>query len=133
MKLRNQWEFKARGQKFTKPSMTIPDQTLSIKEIISRYVRGLPIDGEKVPIYDGEEDDMPDPRTLDLSELAELDRASKSTIENYQSDLNKYKDNQFKKRMYEDYKKELEKASPPAQSDKTEKPPAGDTHREKLA
>ena len=53
------------------PSLTIPDQTMSIKEILERYARGLPMDG-KVPIYEGDEGDGIDPRRLDLSERAEL-------------------------------------------------------------
>lgn len=52
-------------------SMTIPDQTLGIREIMKRFASGLPIDGEKVPIYDGEDDGMPDLSTMDLAERQE--------------------------------------------------------------
>ena len=55
-----------------KPSMTIPDQTMSIRTILERHSRGLPIDGMKIPIYDGEENDLPDWRRLDLAERQEL-------------------------------------------------------------
>jgi len=74
MKHRNQYntkEFKKDGEKNFSPSMTIPDQTLSIKEILERYARGLPMDG-KVPIYEGEDGDGIDPRRLDISEREEL-------------------------------------------------------------
>jgi hypothetical protein len=54
------------------PSMTIPDQTMSIRTILDRHSRGLPIDGIKIPIYDGEENDLPDWRRLDLTERQEL-------------------------------------------------------------
>ena len=40
--------------------MTIPDQTLPLKELISRFTRGLPISQFK-PVYD-ENGDLPDPR-----------------------------------------------------------------------
>lgn len=54
------------------PSLTIPDQTMSIRTILERHSRGLPIDGVKVPIWDGEENDLPDWRRLDLAERQEL-------------------------------------------------------------
>jgi len=62
------------GEKNNLPSATVPDQTMSLRELISRYARGLPINGVKVPIYDEhpEDDDLPDPRTLDLAEREEL-------------------------------------------------------------
>jgi len=56
----------------TLPSMTIPDQTMNIRTILERHSRGLPIDGIKVPIYEGEENDLPDWRRLDLAERQEL-------------------------------------------------------------
>lgn len=51
-------------------SLTVPDQTLTVSQILERYTRGLPLGG-KVPIYD-EEDTLPDVRTLDLAERQEL-------------------------------------------------------------
>jgi hypothetical protein len=63
------------------PSLTVPDQTMSVKEILERYARGLPLGaGERVPMYD-EEDDLPDPRTLDLVDRQELSEQFKSEIE----------------------------------------------------
>lgn len=62
------------------PSMTIPDQTMSIKDIMARFTRGLPIEGGKTPIYYGEENDFPDMSRLDISERQEI-------IENYQKEL----------------------------------------------
>lgn len=53
------------------PSMTIPDDTLSIRQIMERHAQGLPTTGTRVPMYD-EEDDLPDPRRLDLAEKQEL-------------------------------------------------------------
>ncbi|WNK14087.1 MAG: hypothetical protein [Microvirus sp.] len=59
----------------TLPSETIPDQNMSIREILSRYARGLPIE-QNIPSYqeDEEYNDLPDPRTLDLTERQELDK-----------------------------------------------------------
>lgn len=51
-----------------KPSMTVPDQTMSITELLDRYAKGLPLDGQKVPIYRGDDDDMPDLTHMDLAD-----------------------------------------------------------------
>lgn len=52
-------------EKSTKPSLTIPDQTMSIQEIMRRYASGLPIGGQKVPMYEGDEE-QPDFQHMDL-------------------------------------------------------------------
>jgi hypothetical protein len=68
----NAHTFEKSYEKNTLPSMTIPDQTMSIRTILERHSRGLPIDGIKTPLYDGEENDLPDWRRLDLAERQEL-------------------------------------------------------------
>lgn len=73
-------EFFPRGGEINnKPSLTIPDQTLPIKELLARFAKGLPV-GVKVPVYEGEENDMPDPKRLDLVDLQELKEAAKSEL-----------------------------------------------------
>lgn len=56
---------------FIQPSMTVPDQSMSIKTILERYARGLPVGGRLDEYYD-EEDTLPNPLTLDLAERQEL-------------------------------------------------------------
>jgi hypothetical protein len=62
------------GEINTLPSETIPDQSMPIRTILERYSRGLPISGERTPIWQQGEDynDIPDPRLLDLAERQEL-------------------------------------------------------------
>lgn len=59
------------GEVNTLPSMTVPDQCLSIREILIRYAKGLPISASD-PLYDGEDADfddlLPDPARMDLEE-----------------------------------------------------------------
>lgn len=54
------------------PSKTQPDMTMSVREILVRFSRGIPISGSKHAIYEGDEDPLPDPRTLDLAERQQL-------------------------------------------------------------
>jgi len=61
---------------FTQPSLTVPDQSMSIKTILDRYARGLPVGGRLDEYYD-EEDDLPNPLTLDLAERQELEELYK--------------------------------------------------------
>lgn len=64
----------------TLPSMTIPDQSLSVREIMDRYAKGYPLEGERTPIYEGEENDLPDLKHMDLAEKEEYMDAAKEEI-----------------------------------------------------
>lgn len=82
-KVRNSLNYehtKQRYEKNTMPSQTIPDQSLSVKQILERYTSGRPIGNVYTPIYDGEDFDMPDPRTLDLAERQELAQEYKDEL-----------------------------------------------------
>lgn len=56
------------------PSETIPDQSMSLHEIMRRFASGLPLGGQRVPEYDGEDDLLEgiNPKTLDLSEIHQI-------------------------------------------------------------
>lgn len=58
------------GEVFTEPSMTVPDQALPLKKILSDYTRGVMPSSIRQPEYHGEEY-VPDLKSMDLSELAE--------------------------------------------------------------
>lgn len=75
-----------KGQVFTMPSLTVPDESLSVKEIMARYANGLPLGGQKVPVYHGEEF-VPDMERLDLSEKHELLQENAARIKAMQDDL----------------------------------------------
>lgn len=53
------------------PSVTIPDHSLSIQEILERHVKGQPIP-QLFPVYYGEEDYLPNVAGLDLTEKQDL-------------------------------------------------------------
>ena len=78
----NRDEFPKNYKTFTMPSETVPDQTMSMRQILDRYARGLPLDA-KTPIWDEnahEDSFMPDPRTLDLAERQELADSAKAEL-----------------------------------------------------
>jgi len=72
-----------KGEVNNQPSQTIPDQAMSIKEILQRFARGLPIE-QFSPKYDtddvSEDDYLPDPRTLDLAERQEMSEIFRQEI-----------------------------------------------------
>lgn len=88
----NAEEFPYDGEVNNEPSLTVPDQTMSIKTILERYARGLPIGGRTDEFYD-EDDTMPDYRSLDLTEISELQKNVKDTIENYKNNVSTFVDN----------------------------------------
>lgn len=79
------------GEKNTKPGITIPDQSMSVKEIMDRFARGLPVGGMRVPIYDGENDDMPDLRNMDLADRQAYMEAAQEEYEILQERIKKSK------------------------------------------
>ncbi|AXH77831.1 MAG: hypothetical protein [Microviridae sp.] len=78
----NRDTFPKKYKAFTMPSETVPDQSLTIRQILDRYARGLPLD-VKTPIW--EEDDelnpLPDVRTLDLTEKQEMLQNAKDELQ----------------------------------------------------
>lgn len=66
----NAHEFHYKGEYNTQPSLTIPDQTMELSQLIDRFTRGLPVTTFK-PVYD-ETGDLPDPRRMDIADYNEL-------------------------------------------------------------
>lgn len=72
------------GQKFTLPSETIPDQSMTVQDILKNYSRGIPIGAaERQPIYD----DLDDYRGMDLVELQELQEDVQREIDDYHAQI----------------------------------------------
>lgn len=72
------------GKSFDMPSMTVPDQTMSMRTILERYAKGLPVTDGKEPIFD-ENPELSlgiNPRTLDLVDLQVMEMENKESIKN---------------------------------------------------
>jgi len=68
----NASDFPYKGEVNNKPSETVPDQTMTMREILTRYAKGQSIDGVKIPLWEEGEGFAKDPETLDLAEREEL-------------------------------------------------------------
>jgi len=68
---------------------TVPDQTMSIREILHRHVHGYPVNiPGKMPIYKGEDDD-PDFEHMDFAERQEATDFLKSELDKTTQRINK--------------------------------------------
>lgn len=73
MKFKNHYNAEpSEGEKLFGPSQTVPDQSMSVTEIMRRYASGLPMQGERVPIYDGDEELIPNWDKMDLADRQQL-------------------------------------------------------------
>jgi len=95
-------------EKNDKPSQTVPDQTMSIRELLKRYASGLPLGGSKEPIYEGEDGDGIDPRRLDLAERQELEIAARQELAEIEERLKSKKVEKSKAKLSEEQIQDIE-------------------------
>lgn len=69
------------------PSMTVPNDSMSVMEIIDRFSRGLPVTGRRVPVYNGDVD-LPNTAKMDLADLEQLRRENSENLERLRGELN---------------------------------------------
>lgn len=102
-----------KGEVNNQPSLTVPDQTMSMREIMLRYASGLPISGNNAePQYD----DLDSPyaglnlNTLDLSERYDLADEVQREYEELQEEIKTKRittqKDQIRKELMESIKKE---------------------------
>lgn len=77
-----------KGEKNTLPSETVPDQSMTVREIMERYARGLPLGGEKFPVYHGE-NTPPDLKRMDLTDIEEMTRKNAQFIADARKEFSK--------------------------------------------
>lgn len=77
-------EFDKHYEQNNLPSCTIPDQTMSLRTLLERFTRGLPLpsaSGYGDPQYYGDDEDyMTDIRHLDLADREEILRNHKTKV-----------------------------------------------------
>lgn len=88
--IKNKWIGKdyATPEMNDEPSLTIPDQTLTIKQIYDRFTRGLTLTpNQRNPVYNGDID-IPDYENMDLADREEALQDAKTKLENITDAIN---------------------------------------------
>jgi len=82
-------KFTGKGEFNDMPSLTVPDQTMSIRTILDRYAQGLPIQGQQPnPFYDTDEiSEGIDIRKMDLVDMQQLAEKNKEILGQYKKGL----------------------------------------------
>lgn len=86
---------KVKGEISTLPSKTIPDQAMSIPEILKRYASGQSLGGARTPIFDeNPEDDLLQGRAFASFDLSEQHEIVKNAKKEYQETIERLRNNQ---------------------------------------
>lgn len=90
------------------PSQTVPEQSMSVRELLTRYTTGQPMAGMREPVYNGD---------LYVPDIAHMDLADRQTYLEELQDKNKNTVRELEeqnRKLEEDKLKELElKNTPP--------------------
>lgn len=97
----NAHEFETKGEVNNEPSQTVPDQSMSLRELLIRYAKGLPLEGARTPIWEGEEGFDRDPETLDLAEREELAEKAREELKEINERIKNEVSSKKKKRKSE--------------------------------
>lgn len=121
MKIKTQYnasEFKKYRESNFSPSKTVPDQSLTVKQLLERFSRGMPLTGELTPVYNGDID-LPDFNTMDISEIHDLKQSVAKDIEDKrallaesQKQFRIKEDENRRKKIIEDYEKQRSQRKP---------------------
>lgn len=99
-----------KGESSNMPSKTVPDQSMTIAEIISRTQKGLPVSGVRVPMYNETEDGvLPDISKMDISEIYELKRQIEKTEKDLRKKLQQEQEEEQLKQTEEFYRRKFQK------------------------
>lgn len=71
------------GQKFSKPSLTVPGMAMTIAEMFVKFQQGITMDADGRLVWEDEEYDQPLPVLNDLTELDDLKLKNKAVIDRY--------------------------------------------------
>jgi uncharacterized protein YifE (UPF0438 family) len=103
------------GKTFTQPSQTIPDMTMSMRDIIDRHAKGMPMEIGKTPIFHEEETEQKgiNYKTLDLAEVEIIAKEHKENMDNlwnqYEAEDNDKKRKILEKEIIEKHEESMQK------------------------
>lgn len=123
-----QWNqaHKTQAENNLEPSMTVPDQSMTISEILDRHRRGLTIEHGKVPMYEGTDDYMPDLTGLDLAErheeIKKLAEEAKAIKQRQDDSKRKKQETQQREKYFKEFSaNNMGKDTPPGDTGGTDK------------
>lgn len=110
MKVVNQFNFKKTpGKPLRGKSLTVPDDTMTISEIMLRFARGMPLGG-RADVYYDEDNEFDTLKDYDLTEIQEMKAEHAANYEKYSKNAKKFKEKLDKensdKQFYERLKTE---------------------------
>lgn len=124
----NSHKFMKTGEINTRPSKTIPDQTMSLKQLLERFARGIPAVGNaSTPIYEGDDIDLPDIKKMDLAEIQALKDEVQSQIDEHRKAMNEAHQKDVKEKFEKNERERFKKW----QEDENKKKPNKDQNPEK--
>lgn len=101
------------GEVNNSPSITIPDDTMSMREIVHRYARGLPIGGAKEVYFEEEGEEMPDFAGMDVIDRHNAQESAMEEIARTKRKMANEKANKYKAKPAAEKPKEEAKDEPP--------------------
>jgi len=94
---------------------------MTVRELLDRNKRGLPLSGNGHPIYHGDEEIYPDLKKMDLSEIAALRDEVQESIETHRKSIQKQNE-EIQKQEAERARLELFRQWKAEEDQKTQKP-----------
>lgn len=111
----NQEEFPRVQEKNETPSMSIPDMSLSVQELLRRFSNGMPIVGNNPGSYDYEDNEseeheflLPNLEAMDIYEREQLLIKVREMVENTRAEINENLRIQREKAIVEAKEKEFQ-------------------------
>lgn len=105
------------------PSLTVPDMTMTVSEILQKHAIGQPIMGQAgEPLYYDDEE-LPDPKKMDITELHEYMEDNKRIIAQAEEENRRMQEEQKRRNIEEAYerRKASESADPGQAAEKKSK------------
>lgn len=90
-------------------SETVPDQGSDVRQILIAHAKGVQLDKAFDPVYLGEDQEFPNPRTLDLTELQAMKSQVNDVFSRYEKDKKTWEDRREKKRIDDLVNSEMKK------------------------
>lgn len=85
-------------ERFRKPSLTQPDEALSVEEVMRRLTAGIPVNAARELVFNGDEVDLPDFEKMDLSERHDYAESVRKAVKDNQEKADKIRQQKQDKR-----------------------------------